>query len=119
MNDIQDLLPDTRQFREAFRTAAYRHGVVIKESKTSSWTGGAAFFPDELHRAFYRSWNNRRFMRQVTFKVYLDDDVDIKKMTDVMNDVIVWLTLSGKIPYTKLSKQGSIWKITGVCAMLM
>jgi len=118
MEQLLNLLPETKQFREVFRNAVANQNMIITASKTHDWSGSTAFFPPILREAYYRSWNNRVKMRTVTFFVQRDDANNLEKINNVLDETLVLLTLSGKIPYTKLLNLNANWKITSACVIL-
>lgn len=118
MIEILDLLPETKQYRDIFRSAAANQNVMITGSKTHAWTSRPAFFPPELYKAYYSSWNHRYRMRTVTFFVVRDDVNNEEKIKKMLDEALVLLTLCGKIPYIKLLNYGANWKITSTCVIL-
>ena len=111
------LLPTTKQFRDAVKTAFHTHGLKMSKSKTrqdliSDW--------DINHSIrIHYNYGNRNLSKQIR-KVEIwtprpkDKDSQIN-LESALNDIRIWMKLSGVEPFMKLKPSFEDSRIIAWC----
>lgn len=116
MSLIEDLLPNTRLYRDTLRSALQTHNINVINHKTHSYQG---YFWElcKTVGADTSSWKSYNVVRTVTFWLEKNDRVDQNMIKTALTEVRVWAALCGTHLVLNIDTDKDHWRIKAACVI--
>ena len=116
MNSIENLLPNTKLYRDTLRSALQTHNIKVKDHKTRNYHGN---FWDLCIKVGARrdSYMSYHLIRTVTFWLEKSDEVPLSLVNTALADVQIWAALCGTHLVMEIDTDKDHWRIKTACVI--